>query len=131
MLVVMLGWVIFRSNSLQEAGSYLTSMFNVISNPFFSDYTYMFLKEFWIFFIAAILFSLPIASIANQFMAKGILIRKNVDLIPPFKEHSVYVEAPFVRVMSILYPLGMVLLFLICVAYMVKGSYNPFIYFQF
>lgn len=131
MLVVIIGWVIFRANSLQEAGSYLTCMFNFISNEFFSDYTYMFLKEFWIFFIGAILFSLPIASIANQFMAKGILIRKNVDLTPPFKEHSVYVEVPLVRVISFLYPIGMVLLFIICIAYMVKGSYNPFIYFQF
>lgn len=131
MLVVIIGWVIFRANSLQEAGSYLTCMFNFISNEFFSDYTYMFLKEFWIFFIGAILFSLPIASIANQFMAKGILIRKNVDLTPPFKEHSVYVEVPLVRVISFLYPIGMGLLFIICIAYMVKGSYNPFIYFQF
>jgi|GEM_PF-5436434 len=52
-------------------------------------------------------------------------------MTPPYKDHSVYVEAPLVRVMSILYPVGMVLLFIICVAYMVKGSYNPFIYFQF
>lgn len=131
MLVVIFSWVIFRSNSLQEAGTYIVCMFRFVGNGFFSDYTYMFLKEFWIFFIASIIFSVPIASILNQFMAKGILIRKTVEITPPFEEHSVYAQAPFVRLINFLYPIGMILLFIICVTYMVKGSYNPFIYFQF
>lgn len=131
MLVVLVGWVIFRSSSLSEAGNYLGNMFNFVQNNWYNDYTYMFIKEFWIFFIAAFIFSLPIASIINQFMAKGILVRRNVCVEPPFEEHSVYIEAPFVKIVSILYPIGMILLFLVCVTYMVKGSYNPFIYFQF
>lgn len=131
MLVVILGWVIFRSDSLQEAGNYIVCMFNFVTNKFYSDYTYMFLKEFWIFFLGALLFSLPIASILNQFMAKGILLRKKVDSSPPYNEQSIYVEAPLVRLVSFLYPFGMILLFMVCVTYMVKGSYNPFIYFKF
>lgn len=131
MFIVMIGWVIFRSDSLQQAGNYITCMFNFIANGFYSYYTYMFLKEFWIFFLGAIIFSVPFASVLNQFMAKGILIRKSVDMLPPFKEHAVYVEPVFVKLISFLYPAGMILLFLICVTYMVKGSYNPFIYFQF
>lgn len=131
MLVIIIGWVIFRSNSLSEAGSYIGCMFNFIGNDFFSDYTYMFIKEFWIFFIAALLFSVPFAATLNHFMAKGILIQKIVDTQAPYEEHSVYMEAPLVRLISLLYPIGMILLFLVCLTYLIKGSYNPFIYFQF
>ncbi|PXV88310.1 alginate O-acetyltransferase complex protein AlgI [Lachnotalea glycerini] len=130
MLIVIIGWVIFRSDSLEEAGSYIGCMFNIF-NGFYSDYTYMFLKEFWLFLIAAIVFSLPLATIVNQFMVKGILVRKTIDTKPPYDGKSIYVEPPLVKIISVLYPVGMLVLFLICVAYMVKGSYNPFIYFQF
>lgn len=131
MFVVMIGWVIFRSDSLQEAGRYISCLFNFVANGLYNDYTYLFIKEFWVFFIASFLFSIPFASMANQFMAKGILIRKSVDNQPPYEEHSVYVEAPMVKIITLVYPVIMILLFLVCVAYMVKGSYNPFIYFQF
>lgn len=131
MLIVLLGWVIFRSDSLQAAGAYISSMFNFITNPVHSDYTYMFLKEFWIFFLGAIIFSLPFASILNQFMAKGILIRKTIDTKPPYEDHSLYAEAPLTKLISFLYPFGMILLFVVCITYLIKGSYNPFIYFQF
>lgn len=131
MFVVIIGWVIFRSDSLQLAGSYIGCMFNFVKDGFYSDYTYMFLKEFWIYFLAAILFSIPFASYLNQFMAKGILLRKSIKPQFPYEEHSVYGEAPLVKVVTLVYPAAMILLFLICTTYLVKGSYNPFIYFQF
>ncbi|WP_099468996.1 MBOAT family O-acyltransferase [Konateibacter massiliensis] len=131
MLVIIIGWVIFRADSLQEAGSYITCMFNFISNGIYSDYTLLFLKEFGVFFLAAFIFSLPVASFLNQFMAKGIMVRKSVDMQQGDKGHTLYEEAPLVRLISVLYPIGMIILFLICITYMVKGSYNPFIYFQF
>lgn len=131
LFVIIMGWVIFRSDSLQSAGSYIGCMFNGFKNGFYNDYTYMFLKEFGVFFLACILFSVPFASILNRFMAKGILLRKNIDTQFPYEEHSVYTEAPFVKVISVLYPVAMILLFLVCTSYLVKGSYNPFIYFQF
>ena len=131
MFVIIIGWVIFRSDSIQFAGSYIGCMFNFIKNGFYNDYTYMFLKEFWIFFLASVIFSMPIVSVLNQFMVKGILLRKSVEQQFPYEEHSIYAEAPFVKLVSILYPAAMILLFLVCTAYLVKGSYNPFIYFQF
>lgn len=131
MLIVIIGWVLFRSDSILEAGRYIGYMFNFISNGFFSNYTFMFLKEYGIFFIAAILFSMPIASMANQVMAKGIRIRQYVEKDPPYDSHAVYEKPPLTGFLSFLYPFGIVILFLICIIYMVKGSYNPFIYFQF
>lgn len=131
LFIIVVGWVIFRSNTIQEAGRYIGCMFNFIKNGFLSGYTYMFIKEYWIFFLFACIFSTPVAAILNGFMAKGILLRKSVSPRPPFEKTLVYQTTPFVRVISVIYPVGMILLFMISVAYMVKGSYNPFIYFRF
>ncbi|WP_099204223.1 MBOAT family O-acyltransferase [Scatolibacter rhodanostii] len=131
MFVIIIGWVIFRSDSLQQAGNYLVSMFNFPQNGFLSDYTYMFIKEYGIFFLFAILFSMPIAGKINQLMAKGIVLRRQVSKSQPDQERVLYGEAPFTKLITFLYPIAMILLFLVCTTYIVKGSYNPFIYFQF
>ncbi len=131
MFVVIIGWVIFRSDSLKEAGSFIVCMFNFSKNGFFSDYTSMFIKEFGIFFLASLAFSTPVAPILNQFMAKGIRVRQSLSTQPPYQKKYLYMEATFVKLVNVLYPVGMILLFLICITYLVKGSYNPFIYFKF
>lgn len=131
LLVIVLGWVLFRSDSLPKAMDYIQSMFNFVQNGFWNDYASMFLKEFWVFFVLCTAFSMPVVGIVNQFLAKGILTERRISKEPPYDEKSVYMEAPFHKVMEILYPVGMILLFVVCVSYLVKGSYNPFIYFQF
>jgi len=131
MFIIIMGWVIFRANSLTEAGSYIGDMFNFVKVKLYNDYTYMFLKEFGVFFFAAILFSVPLAAIVNNFMAKGILIRNTIDEKPPFESHSLYMQAPLIKLINFIYPFVLMLLFFVCVTYLVKGSYNPFIYFKF
>lgn len=110
LFIINLGWVIFRSKDLIEAGRYISSMFGVMHNGFWSDYTFMFIKENIIFFIAAIILSTPVSKRINRFMvdkAKGYWILEG------------------------LYPFGIIGLFLICISYLVKNTYNPFIYFKF
>lgn len=131
LFVIVIGWVIFRSDTIQEAGNYIACMFNFLKNGFFSDYTYMFLKEYWVFFLFACIFSMPVAAILNGFMAKGILLRESISPRPPYEKNLVYQSTPFVKLISVIYPIGMILLFMASTAYMVKGSYNPFIYFRF
>ena len=131
MFVVVMGWVIFRSDSLQSAGSYFLCMFNFVKYGFYNAYTFMFLKEFGLFFLLCAIFSTPLASTVNHFMTKGILVRKTIDPVAPYEEHALYSEAPLTKALSIAYPVALMLLFAVCVAYLVKGSYNPFIYFKF
>lgn len=111
LFLINLGWVIFRSTDLVAAGNYISSMFGFKDLGFASDYTLMFIKENFVFFIAAIIFSMPITKRANLFLAEG----KN----------------KFVKTFNIAYPFVMMALFMICVCYLVKGTYNPFIYFNF
>lgn len=131
MFVIIIGWVIFRADSLQEAGSYLGSMFNFVKYGFFSDYTYMFLKEYGIFLLAGILFSLPVAPLINQILVHGIRVRQIVEKEPPYNTHAVFEKVSLKGLVSVIYPAVMIGLFIICITYLVKGSYNPFIYFQF
>ncbi|WP_315110606.1 MBOAT family protein [Clostridium intestinale] len=110
LFIINLGWVIFRSSDLLEAGKYISSMFGFTQGGFWSPYTYMFIKENLVFLIAAIIFSTPIARKVNKF-----IVDKSLG-------HNI---------LEGLYPLAIVGIFLICMSYIVKGSYNPFIYFKF
>ncbi|GGH68981.1 alginate O-acetylation protein [Paenibacillus silvae] len=110
MFVVVIGWVIFRSPDLLQAGNYLGNMFGLYGNGFWSDTTGMFMKEYALFFILGILFSTPIALRMNKWMVDGVRFGKPLELI---------------------YPVSIIALFLVCVSYLVKGTYNPFIYFNF
>lgn len=110
MLVVIIGWVIFRANNLVDAGHYIANMFGINSGGLWSDYTFMFLKEYAVFFIFGIILSTPIAKQMNKYIVDG---------------------APLSRSLEYTYPIGITFLFLVCIAYLVKGTYNPFIYFNF
>ncbi|OOM77168.1 peptidoglycan O-acetyltransferase [Clostridium puniceum] len=110
LFIINLGWVLFRSKDLIEAGNYIACMFGAKNNGFWSDYTFMFIKENLIFFIAAILFSTPIAKKANKY---------------------IFDRAVGYKIIEGIYPLVIISLFFVCISYIIKGSYNPFIYFNF
>lgn len=110
LFIINIGWVLFRSSNLIEAGKYLSNMFGLSHNGFWSDYTYMFIKENLIFFIVAIILSTPIAKNSNMFIMN---------------------KAKFYKITEIVYPFSIMLLFVVCISYIIKGTYNPFIYFNF
>jgi alginate O-acetyltransferase complex protein AlgI len=114
LIVVNFGWVLFRSESLLAAGKYFESMFGV--NGLWSDYTWMFIKEFWVFFAAGIIFSTPVAKRLSYLWVKS---------------DSKLIKYSVGSASVVIYPVLAALLFLICMSYLVKGSYNPFIYFNF
>ena len=101
-------WVIFRAEGLQEAGSYIVSMFGV--NGFYSPYSIMFLREYIVFFVLGIVFSVSVSKKVNNFIVS---------------------KAPFTAILNVVYPLYMFIAFMICVVYLVRGSYNPFVYINF
>lgn len=112
MFIVNLGWTIFRSPDLIAAGKYIKSMFGVGTNLIWTDTVWMFLKEYGVFFAAGILFSMPVGKRYNKLIVEG-KMRGATAAINAF------------------YPILMMGVFLVGVTYLVKGSYNPFIYFNF
>ena len=110
LLVVIIGWVIFGAKDIKEAGNYLSSMFGINGNILWGSETIMFLREYWMFILSAVIFSTPIARKINKNLAQG---------------------APFSGILNFMYPITIGAVFLICVTYLIKGGYNPFIYFNF
>ena len=105
---VIIGWVVFRAENLGAFGNYITSMFGgtALTDDMFLGY----FADKAVIFLLAVVFSLPIAQKVNE------LCRRN---------------AALGKVQNVLYPIVIFVLFLASAAYIVKGSYNPFIYFNF
>ena len=96
---VMIGWVIFRADNISQAVSYMSNMFCLSGNVAL-DYSFLlYLKEYAVFIILGIAFSMPLYSI----------IQKNI-----------WIKYTFLAV-----------IFVVSTSYIVRGSYNPFIYFNF
>lgn len=112
LLVVSFGWVLFRAQDLYQAGRYFMNMFALNRNGIYSGLSLYLLREYWVFLAAAVIFSLPLARIAN-----GLLAEKKMGVLG--------------KICSVCYPLVMGGMVLLCIACLVRGSYNPFIYFNF
>lgn len=110
LVIINIAWVFFRSNSIYDAGKMLTSMIGV--NGFFDSTSFMFIREFGIIFLLGFFFSIPIAR------------RMNTMIVDEEK-------AKWAWIFRLIYPIVMILLFVLSVSTIIKGSYNPFIYFNF
>jgi alginate O-acetyltransferase complex protein AlgI len=112
LLVVNIGWVFFRASDLYQAFLFLRNMFGMNDNGFFSATATMFVREYWIFWALGILFSAPVMPRIGKALRDGGL-------------------GLYGRLVCAVYPFAVLGLFAVCVAWLVKGSYNPFIYFNF
>lgn len=112
LMVVNALWVVFRADDLYQAGRFFMNMLGVNNNGFYSDLAVMLIRENLVFIVLGILFSMPIARKMNERMYHN-----------PHSAMS--------RVCTLLYPVGLMVLLVVCVAYLASGTYNPFIYFNF
>jgi len=108
LLVVLIGWVLFRAEDMSSAISYLKTMFiytegNATVNDFIAYFNYN--SELVFVTILAIIFSIPTY---------------------PYLEKKL--TNP--RFLVFRYT-GIIAILLICIIYIAAGSYNPFIYFRF
>lgn len=109
-IIVLLGWVLFRSTNIEAAFSYIKNMLGMQGNVAIDAMSGFIISEYWILFIFAILFSMPLA--------------------PKFKQVcSIYLIPS--QIGKILTPVLYIGLFIISISYTLNSSYNPFIYFNF
>ena len=106
MFFVIIGWVLFRAESLSDAWTYLKSMFgmcgNTLSDGLFTGY----LKQSAILLVIGIVLCTPLFRYLKKKTEKNVL-------------------AGYLSVVVL------IALFILCVASLVSSSYNPFIYFNF
>ena len=103
---VVIGWVIFKAESLPAAFTYLGNMIGIGSNGLMDINFKFYSKENVYFFIFAAVFSFPIAQYINAKFGENKLV-------------------------SAMYPVVITVVFVLALTYVIKGSYNPFIYFNF
>ncbi|SFK86815.1 hypothetical protein/alginate O-acetyltransferase complex protein AlgI [Lachnospiraceae bacterium KH1T2] len=112
LIVIMFGWVMFRADTLYELNEYFANMFGLTNNAFYNARVGMFIKEYALVLFFAILFSMPVAKVC----------REKVDKME---------NAVLRTVLKSLYVIGLLSAVALSVTCMVKGGYNPFIYFNF
>jgi alginate O-acetyltransferase complex protein AlgI len=113
----MIGWVFFRSESLNYAINYLGSMFGFLdgSNPKYSVFFYLDPKILLTLLIAIIL-TTPIAIWTSK-LIQAKIYRPQFTYLKPIVYASYY--------------LLLTSLFAISTASLAAGTYNPFIYYRF
>jgi len=106
---VVMGWTLFRADSIGDAFVYMGNLFGIGAAGFYSDAAGLWFHENKYFYLAALLFSMPV-------------VKWGRGLAEKYKT---------VRAVQIAYPIVMTILLSATLSYVINGSYNPFIYFNF
>lgn len=111
-VIIAISFVIFNASSLGQAFSDIASMFGAGALPFWSKETAYYLSSYGVLLIAGIVGSTP-------------LIRNAANKLAASKSGGVQ------AVVAVAQPIVMAALLFIVTAYLVDGSFNPFLYFRF
>ena len=106
MLFVVLGWVLFRAETLSGAWIYMKSMFGLGGNALSDGMFIGYLKQNVILLVIGIVLCTPLFRWLKEKTEKSVLV-------------------------GIVTTVGLIGLFILSVASLVSSSYNPFIYFNF
>lgn len=108
-LMVMFGWVLFNSSSVTSAGGYILAMFGALGNPVCTDIDIMFIGQYAVIILLAILFCAPVVP----------MLLKKTEAV---KNTLCYKAVEGVIIIGIL---------LVSMSFITGNTYNPFIYFNF
>ncbi len=106
MTVVLLALVMFRAGSVSDAGRYYMSLFG--ANGLADATALFYLRENWLYLILGVIFCAPVDELARR-----------------------WVRGRAGAALETVRSSALLVLFVISVTYLVKGTYNPFIYFNF
>ena len=111
MLMVVLGWVLFRSSTMGEALQYLKTMFGFAGKQFVDGMFEFYLVNNRVFIAIGILFSMPVW---------------------PWMKEKIIAKAPTAqKSLTIAFDFAQVLLFVCSISSLVINTHNPFVYINF
>lgn len=110
MFIVTLSFVLFNATDLHEAFSDIMNMFGMRSIPLVSKEALYYLSSYFMLFLIAIVACTPLFKNILLYIKKSKLGASIINIIEPFV---------------------IAMMLLIVTAYLVDGSFNPFIYFRF
>ena len=106
LLAVCISFVLFNAESFAQAGQDLMGMFGFAGVPLITQQTLYYLRSFGVLFVIGIIGATPVVkTIANR----------------------VYTT----KMGAVLEPILLIALLLLCTAFLVDGSFSPFLYFRF
>ena len=110
MLMVTLGFVLFNAESLSQVASDVGGMFGFAGVPFVTKETLYYLASYGVLFVAGFVGATPI-------------VRNTAKKLSEHPKTG--------KIIAVLEPVFLLALLLICTAYLVDGSFSPFLYFRF
>ena len=110
LLFVTLSFVLFNASSVKEAASQIGAMFGANGLPLVSAESLYYAKSYAVTFLIAAIGATPLCKNAVSKLAES---------------------ARGAQALAILQPVWLVLLLAACTAFLVDGSFNPFMYFRF
>lgn len=110
LLLVAVSFIIFNANGMKEAISDIAAMFGTQGYPLITTETLYYLRSYAVVIVLAVIGSTPLIKNAVQRLQQYPAVR---------------------RITNIAEPAVMVVLLLTITAYLVDGSFNPFLYFRF
>ena len=108
LFVLVLSFVVFNAENMGIAITYIGNLFGVGGIPLYSKEAFYYAKSFAVLVVAAVVGSTPF-----------------------IRELSEKIEAALPKTATVLKPLWLILLMVLSTAYLVDGSFNPFLYFRF
>lgn len=111
LLLVLIGWVFFRANNIESALTYLKAMCGLDGTVKTGSLALFYLKENWLILLLGMVACLP--------------------FIKWFKASTLIENELIQKITKIIGTVLLIGLLLLSISYLVKGVYNPFIYFNF
>lgn len=113
LIIVFFGWILFRANSIAEAYNFIRAMLSLNGTVPVESITMLYLHDNWMVYIMGILASFPLISGLKS------------------GYHTLEKNSLFAKSLELFYVVSLGAFFLIATSYLIKGTYNPFIYFNF
>ena len=110
LLLVMISFILFNARDLSQAISDLGGLFGAGGVPLVSSMTLYYLRSYAVLFVLGFVGVTP-------------LIRDSANRLSGHRKAG--------TVMAVLEPVAVLVLLALCTAYLVDGSFNPFLYFRF
>ena len=107
-ILILIGWLIFAFERFDVLKTFTSKLIGINTQLYSSD-TIFFFKNYFLIFIAAILFSTPFGKIVKEKIEKS----------------------KYKGFLSIIMFISYILLFIITISFLVSDTYNPFLYFRF
>jgi alginate O-acetyltransferase complex protein AlgI len=119
LLIVMVGWVFFRSDTFTQAFIFISKMFSFSGDSGFTEAAFYFNKEVMICFFLALIFSTDIPK--RIFLS----LKRRIIFLPRSAKKAIH------TIQYSIASLSLIGVFILCLLYLATSTYNPFIYYRF